>query len=454
MQKTLFIIISRSFIIRNILRSGTLDLLKKSGHKIIIFFPAKETPQYLRDEFEDGQVKLFSISIIANSVLTRFSRLINYLIYTKTTKERVLYHLGRSGFPRAHFRLLLLNIISRIPFARPLFRWLEYYIFPEHNESIKNYFNEYKPDLVFSTSIISSVDIAFLKEAKRRGVKTVSMPKSWDNLTNMYYRFTPDYFLSPNLLFKEILPRLQQVPEERIFVVGMPQFDWYTRKEILRTREEHFKRKTLNPEKALLFFGSEGSWTPNEYEVVEMIYNWVVNEELVRPCQLLIRPHYSNVRDNVFKNLRGKERVVIDDYRIVDFMADKWDLNFEEIVDFTNSVVHCDVLINPASTLSLDAVCAGRPVINLAFGCIFDNKGKDITVEKLYSVNNMEWVIDTGAAPKAESPEELKEKINHYLLNPKSDEEKRDILLKKLCFKTDGLSHQRVADAINNILSE
>ena len=49
--KTIFLLINRSFAIRNILRSGTLEGLKKSGHKIIVFFVEADVPQYLKTEF-------------------------------------------------------------------------------------------------------------------------------------------------------------------------------------------------------------------------------------------------------------------------------------------------------------------------------------------------------------------------------------------------------------------
>ena len=36
-MKTVFIVITRGFIIRNILRSGVLDNLKRSGCRVVIF---------------------------------------------------------------------------------------------------------------------------------------------------------------------------------------------------------------------------------------------------------------------------------------------------------------------------------------------------------------------------------------------------------------------------------
>lgn len=464
MQKTIFITISRSFITRNILRSGGLNLLKKSGHRIVVFFQAGQIPQYLKDELEDDQVKLIAIQPSINPFLRRLIKLKDYLISTRTTKIRLFFEanakyfksgevtlLKKPGF-RAHSRLFLAKLISRIHFLKPLFRWIDFYIFPEKNKDIQQYFDTYKPDLVFSTSIISAIDVAFLKEAKRREIKTVSMPKSWDNITNGYYRFIPDYFLVHNQLASEIVHSLQGVPKDIIHIIGMPVFDWYCKKEIIMTREEHFKKKGLDPKRALLFFGSEGFWAVNDSKIAEKIHSWVVNNELAKPCQLLVRPHYSNVKSDVFKNLRGKEYVVVDNYRIMDFLADKWDPDVPETIDFVNSVMHCDVMINTASTLSLDAACVDRPVINIGFGCELVSDGEDITTKKVYGSDHIKWMLSAGGTEKVDSFEELKKQINCYLLNPEIKSKERALLREKLCYKVDGLSSKRMTDTLDNIL--
>ena len=60
-KKTIFSIIGRGFIARNILRSGVLDHLKKNNSRIVLFFLDNRKislPEYLRKEFEDENVKI------------------------------------------------------------------------------------------------------------------------------------------------------------------------------------------------------------------------------------------------------------------------------------------------------------------------------------------------------------------------------------------------------------
>ncbi len=452
-QKTIFITIARSYIIRNILRSGCLDLLKKSGHRIIIFLGAEQVPQYLRDEFEDENTKMFAFTYAGSSLLNRFSKLTYlHLLFTDSIRQWMyFYYPGGTKIPGIH--LFLAKLMSKVGFLRKLARWVEIHFFPEKNKTARKYFDEFKPDLVFSTSIISTFDVMFMKEAKRRKIKTVSMPKSWDNITNGYYRFAPDYLLVPNEFSSEMIPRLQNIPKNRIFVVGIPQFDWYAKKEIFRTKEGHFKRKGLDPNRPLLFFGSAGAWAAHDPEIAEKIYEWIKNDELAKPCQLLIRPHFSNAHKDPFKNFKNKKKVIVDTYRLADIFGDKWDPSIAETIDFVNSVFHCDIMITIASTLSLDAACLDRPVINIGFGCEFNNKGEDITTAKYYSSEHMGWALSTSGIEKVNSFEELKDQINRYLSEPGIDAEGRKILRERLCYKVDGLSSRRMADAINKILA-
>jgi len=462
--KTIFIIITRSFITRNILRSGALELLKKDGYRIVIFFHANSIPAYIKEEFEDDQVILVDIHPILGKIHRRFTIIGKYLLFTDTTKLLACFRESRAkrqeykDLPKRsnliiNVRLLLLKLLSKINIAKRIFRAVDFYIFSEKNEKIKKYFNQYNPVLVFSTSIISTLDIAFMKEARQRGIKTASMQKGWDNLLNGYYRFAPDYFLVPNKISVDLGIKYQGLKRDNIYVIGMPQFDWYRKDGIIRSRADHFLNKGLDPNRALIFFGSEGIWATFDHQIAEKIYEWIINNELIRPCQLLARSHYSNVLSDVFKNLRGKEHVVVDNYRITNFLIDSWDPSISETIDFTNSIYHCDIMVNAASTLSLDAAATGRPVINILFGCSYRD-GKDITIPSLYGTDHYKWVLDLEATALVYNFNQLKDKINDYLLHPEHQKNEREQLVKKLCYKVDGQSSLRLADSIKKIIDE
>lgn len=456
-MKTVFIIITRGFIVRNILRSGGLELIKKRNCRIVVFLLSKEkeTPEYLKKELEDENVVLHSIPDARSTRMHRaVKKITTFLLYTDSTKRYLKYGnkrmISRSRY-KTYLNLLFVRIISLIWFLKPMMRWVEITYFPEEVPMIKKYFDKYQPDLVFSSSVISSLDIAFMKEAKRRDVKTLSMPKGWDNVTRNYYRFIPDYMIVQNDILRKKTIEMQDMEKERVITVGFPQFDWYAKEDILRTREEHFARMGLDPKLPLIFFGSEGMWADQDYKIAEKIYDWIKNNKLVKSCQLLVRPHFSNVKEGKYLVFKGRERVVLDEtFGLSDYFIDNWDPAITETVDFVNSLKHCNVLVTVVSTLNLDAACLDRPSVNIGYKCKF-RKDKDIT-PWLYKSNHVQWVLKTGGVDVAWSEEELMKIINENLLNPEKNSEGRSRLRNELCYKVDGKSSERMVEVISNIL--
>lgn len=455
-MKTLFITIPQALLIRNILRSGGYDLFKKRGYKLIIFIQCKAIPEYLQKEFANENTDLIAVgNFKIGKIHHAFILFTHFLIWSPTSRRYFRYGKQFINKPRWISLLYLLGvrIFSCIRFFKPLVRWVEKTFFDEKNMEIEDYFKKYKPDLVFATSAVSKMDIIFMKAAKRRGIPTAGMPKSWDNLTRMYLRFPPDYFLVQNEYLKDRLIRWQDIPQDKIYVIGFPQFDWYRRPEIIRTREEHFKKIGLNPALPLIFFGSQGTWYDKDYQVVEQIYEWVKNDELVKPCQMLVRPHFNNVRKSPLQHFKGKPKVVYDEsYHISDVFVDNWDPLTPEIIDFVNNLYHCDVLVIVLSTLALDAACLDKPIINVLFGSKY-RKGEDITPQMLYT-EHYSWILESKGTSLIYTLDELKNCVNQYLLDPNIKSKERAVLREKVCYKVDGKSSERMVAAIEDILQK
>lgn len=456
-MKTVFIIASQALIIRNVLRSGTLEELVRAGHRVVILLAAKEVPQYVRDELENDQVSIVSVPELPVGKLHRqFIKCTHYLIWNRTTKRYFRYstHFVNRSRVESALHICLLRAASALGFAlRPLVRFLETSLFKETHGAIQELFDKHKPDLVFSTSITSKIDNKIMKEARRRGITTIAMPKSWDNVTKMYLRFVPDYFIVQNNILKERLSTLQDFPEKRVFVSGFPQFDWYRRPGIIRSREDHFKKLGLDPALPMIFFGSQGQWFKDDYRIAEYIYSWIQNHEFVKDSQLLVRPHYTNVRTTPLRRFKGRPLVALDEtFKISEAFSDNWDPTEPEIIDFVNTLYHSDVVVIILSTIALDAACFDKPIINAAFGAKYRN-GKDITPE-MKSTEHYQWVLKTNATSVAHTPEELKSFINAALMNPDEKKEQRKVLRENVCYMVDGKASERIAHVLLSALND
>ncbi|MBI5401575.1 CDP-glycerol glycerophosphotransferase family protein [Candidatus Wolfebacteria bacterium] len=463
--KTIFIIVTRGFIVRNVLRSGVLGYLKDKNFKIVIFLLADretEIPMYLKKEFTGENVEVVAVREMVRGRLYQkiyrlFCKLSALLIYTESTwaysQIGNVYNLSRNIF-WAYLERALFSFFGRIKFLKRLVRFIDKNIFSGDYEEYAKFFDAYHPDLVFSTSIISKVDIVFMKEARKRGVKTVSMTKGWDHMAKLLFRFVPDKLIVQNNNLKEIAIKHQLISKEKVATCGFPQFDWYRRREILLNREDFFRYLGLDPQKRLIFFGSEGHWAPNDDKIVDDLLDFIKAGKLHKDCQLIVRPHFSDLKKNRFERFRGVSEIKVDDnITRSDFFNDTWDPSVEEVKLFVNSIYHSDMMVTVASTLALDACCLNKPVIVVAYNALFNPKtGEDIS-HILYETNHYGEVLNTGAVDLVKNKERLLDSVNNYLLHPEHKAEERQILLNKLCYRADGDSSYRIFKVIEEVLN-
>lgn len=454
-MKTVFITITRGFIVRNILRSGVLEHLLNSSYKVVIFVPLPkgktEIPAYLTSEFTGPNLSIVGVPENVPRGYSLFGRVGSFLLNTHSSRAYSQIgndkKIGRNKYIK-YIDWTVIAILSNIPFLKSFIRWIEGHFFLP--KSYRTYFETYTPSVVFSTSVISKFDIFFMKEARRRGIPTVSMVKGWDNISKSLYRFVPDLFLVQNERMKKTAHELQGIPLEKIVVTGFPQFDWYKRPEILLSREEFMRSIGLDPTHKLIMHGSVGSWGPQEHIFINDVISCIETPgALPYESSLVIRPHFSNLGTHPLSVYGSNPRIHVDSaMSYSDFFIDHWDPDMENIRYFTNLIFHCDVLINFTSTLTLDAACADRPIINPQYGALIDpNSGEDIT-QLFYTTSHYRWVLETGAVTVVKNKEELLEALKEGLLQPEKKRSQRERLVRELCFKADGLSSKRIADAV------
>ena len=454
-MKTIFIIISRGIIARNILRTGIIDhLLRDENIRIVLMLPS-EAPQYLKEEFNHSRIiientgegelsriqRKFFLPLIDNLVYTKGSRLLSrYGTYKKKGKNTIIYFLEAGIF----------GVLSQSTVLKKIFRWLELYLFKE--KKYEHFFDKYKPDLIFSTTILGKVDIAFLKIAKKKKIKTVAMAKGWDTVDRRLFRVEPDKMIVFNQSMKETVSNLQNICAEKILVTGFPQFDIYSKKELIILREEFFKKKGLDPNKKLISFGSEGLWGRADEGVANIICNFIKNKELLHDASLVIRPHYSDIEKKRFLEFNKYDFVYIDNkHRITNLFLDSWDASKEEMIDFFNMLYHSDVIISTCSTLSLDGSMLDKPLISIAFDAVPQADFRH-SVNYFYSFSHFNDVVETGGVSMVSSPEDLKNQINEYLENYSLHSEGRRRIVEQLCYKNDGQANKRIANSLLEIL--
>ena len=204
------------FISRNIFVSPLLSLLKKSNMRVVIVVPEKKV-EFFEKEFGGGNVIIHGTKRRLTWKDGLFRDFSSVALRTHSMILRNRIHIEFKKFKKFFFFAPLVR--KYIPFVYQL-------VMPRN--TFADIFNQYKPSLVFATDIFNLVDIRLIHEAKAKGIPTVGMVRSWDNLTTKgAVRAIPDIFVVNNEIIKDEAIRYHNIPKEIIRIVGIPHYDRY-----------------------------------------------------------------------------------------------------------------------------------------------------------------------------------------------------------------------------------
>jgi CDP-glycerol glycerophosphotransferase (TagB/SpsB family) len=227
-------------------------------------------------------------------------------------------------------------------------------------------FDQYKPALVLGTMILDGdINVPLLREARRRGVATAGMVRSWDNLTTYgFVRVLPDHFFAQNQFIKDMAQSRHDISAKRISVVGLPHYDAYTHHEGLPTRDEFAKGLELDPNKKIILYAAVGDFLFPSEATLAPILNDVAG---ARDMQVIFRAHPAH--DSAAKQYGDLPHMRFD--RSVTYRSESyndWDMNQSQELHLMASLYHCDVLVTASGTSMLvDAAVFNKPLISIKF---------------------------------------------------------------------------------------
>lgn len=313
----------------------------------------------------------------------------------------------------------------------------------------------WRADAVFCTHQRPSVVLPIVMAAREMGIPTATFIFSWDNLTSKGRIAAPfDHFLVWSRLMKEELLRYYpDVSEDRVHIVGTPQFEAYGDPNQLVPREEFCRRIGADPGRPLICYsGGDTTTCPNEPRQLASVMELARRGAFEGNPQWLFRPSPAD--------RGGRFGWVKEQYPEMIFRQPAWIYPREggwtnivptqqDVWFLANLTAHADVNVNVASTMTLDFALRDKPVVNIGFDV--DEEGRSREWLEYYSFDHYRPVVELGAARVARSPEELAEHVNAYLRDPSLDREGRRRLVELEVGAPVGQSSQRVVDVLASI---
>lgn len=373
-KQRLIILITNSFAAMNIIHSG---LIKRLGAKYDVYImstmirPAelgeinKHFNLHLKPinaNFPREAAWLSYLRKIEKALFAHYFSIITQTIkYRKEGKwkawviQRLLWIFGVLHITKSALCALRRVIIFLMSFSNKLNSLLPYHV-----------------KGVISSSPFDSRENQVVNFLKKHNAKSLAMIISWDNLTSkglmnadhdctlVWNDFMKNEFLQFYSLFN--------LKQPKVVVTGIPRFDCYFQ----HLSEEYDKhaRSSFNVESGkfiILIATSASRHFPNQLEIIADVLQFVRNENKVH---VIIRCHPAD-DVNVYTHIAREQFVTL--WHPENLPANDHDLfyNWFPALDFPGSLAKmlrvCDVCVQFASTMKLDAAACKKTVISIAY---------------------------------------------------------------------------------------
>lgn len=309
----------------------------------------------------------------------------------------------------------------------------------------------YKPSLVATaTPGLTALEAEAIILAKQKGIPTVALNFSWDNLTsNALHIRKPDYLICWNEAVKEEAIRLHGYDASHVFVAGISRFDYYfTDDEKKYSREEFLKSKGLDPLQKTVFITTVPSTTfPYQKDIVSHIVSLKDKRELGEDFNIFIRVHPIDMV-NLYKEFEGRKGIHIEragHARLPDSAhGHKVEMTKDDLLNLKHSYMASDVNVNFASTVTLEACIFDLPVLNVGVGIY----------NEAYEWTHYKPLVDMGAVRVARRLEDIQTELLYAFNNRERDADARKDAVRRFVSFSDGMSYKRSVSALREIVEK
>ena len=448
-MKTVFLFLRQGISNRNLLRTDFLRILK--GHpevRIVILSPIGDESEF-RKEFEAPNVCVEKWP--RTKVGFWEKRLKNLKDYvwvsrglTQAIRVRRLSQLGGWG-------LAWRDVVGRLARTAGITeerinQWeLDIY---RSNPSVEELYDKYRPKLVIFTRLFGT-NLHVIKEAKKREIPVLCLVESWDNfICKGPLSVVPERMAVWNEGMKIEAKDFHGFPPERVEVVGAPQFDLYSDVTQFIGRREFFETHGLDPKRKLVTYAaSTEGFIIDEPDIIEIIYKEIQGGRLGTPAQLLVRIHPISspaLQAEYFRRFSGRPNLVVQRPGRPSGLHDGWDPSRSDMATLASTIYYSDVVLDVASTFTIDAAALDKPVVCIAFGGGRKETDRDY-FQKIFAQSHYRKLVETKGLRLVYDVDELIDSIRNYIANPAADAPGRKRLRESLCYRLDGQSAGRAA---------
>lgn len=448
--------------IRNYLYSDILNLLNTEGHEILVWHSLDTEvidesekvngfrPQELAFQTfkEDGVTQLLRES-------TTYARLRRGIDLTGNETLMDNWHSGSFSFQK--------RVLIRL--SEIFGKWMSSYENITQTEKLLHsklrngpayqlYYKQLKetqPDLLFCTHQRMGGASAAILAAQDLGIKTGTAIFSWDNLPKARLAMRPDFFLVwSDYMAEELRFYYPEIQEDRVFVTGTPQFDFYQKTELFQSRESFAEEFGLDPSKKwVVFSGDDAKTSPYDPKYLEDIAQALKKNPSI---QILFR-------QVPVEDTKRYQQVLDSNPHIIHInpfwkKGSYWNQFFpypKDISHLVNLARHSQTVINIGSTMALDFAFFDKPGLYINYD---HSPGQTWSVDRIYKFQHFRSMGELDAVGWINSPKEIAEKVEQAISSPHDIGSERVKWLDKIIYRRDiESSSERVHAIFQKVLN-
>lgn len=263
------------------------------------------------------------------------------------------------------------------------------------------------PDLVIGTrSLVNSLDYPLILEAAERKLPVLIAASSWDNFTTKgFFPFPVEKTMVWNGQMAKELVEIFDADPDRIVLAGYPRVKLLQKSGAVESPQDYLRQLGLGQyRRFVLHTASYAELTrprpgaaPEEYRMIRDVAAELLKTLPSDTC-ILVRLHpYSQSQDEEI--FTGLERLHV----IVPGRQDRYVervMSEEDEAHLSAQLRLSECIISMASTITIDALSLGRPIINIRFGPT-DQDGSSGTIERFYDYNHFRDLLAQVKPPVA-----------------------------------------------------
>jgi hypothetical protein len=393
-KKSILLLVSNSFAVTNILHSG---LLKKLSDRYRIYLIATmisaNDMEGLNNRYRMN-VMLLDVRLPTEGWFLRLLRQVEKAIFFALF-EIETYHIKVLA-ERSRFRSFIQKACEALPFS------LKYLILKTIRQLIV-FWSSYSGgtmsgishqhfDGIISSSPLDIRENSMVNFLSRQKIKSMAMVISWDNLTSKgIINANHDYVLVWNKFMADEFKRFYSnfKSSTRVCITGVPRFDIYFQDREYDQSGIGFKEEFGMPSehRIILFATSSPKHFDRQHLIVEDLAEYLAQNSHV---SLIIRCHPADNPEHYSLFTTAKNLHVWHPGSAVsdsDKLFYKWLPGENLLSSLADMLRNCDVCIQVASTIRLDAAASNRPVISIAYDG-GDNLPYHESVRRLYDYSH------------------------------------------------------------------